>query len=100
MERYAASLSRLLAGASSPAVIQAPNTFDSLSEAVLADLGDDYDAVVEWQQRPDALPSPAPCDRPTCPSSGRSRNPGAHRVDRQLLAELDDLLRPDPGAAG
>ena len=38
MERYASSLSRLLAGASSPAVIQAPDTFEMLSEAVLADL--------------------------------------------------------------
>jgi len=66
MERYASSLSRLLAGASSPAVARARRTYPTLSEAVLADLRESYDGVVEWQRRPEAVSRlhPGPDDMP------------------------------------
>ena len=91
MERYAASLSRLLAGASSPAVIQAPNTFDSLSAAVLADLTDDYDAVVDWQQRPEPYHRlhRAPADMPIVRSLSDIQ--ALIGWTAHLLAEIDDL---------
>jgi len=91
MERYASSLSRLLAGASSPAVIQAPNTFDTLSGAVLADLAEDYDAVVEWQRRPEAFHRlhRAPADMPVVRTLADIQALVGWTVE--LLAELDDL---------
>jgi hypothetical protein len=91
MERYASLLSRLLAGASSPAVDRADVTFDTLAEAVLADLADDYEGVVEWQRRPDA------CYRL---HRGAADMPVARSLagiqalvgwTPELLAELDDL---------
>lgn len=91
MERYAASLSRLLAGASSPAVIQAPHTFQTLSEAVLADLADDYDAVVDWQRRPEPYHRlhQAPADMPVVRSLSDIQALAGWTA--QLLAEIDDL---------
>ena len=81
MERYASSLSRLLSGASSPAVDRAPDTFDWLSEAVLADLRHDYEAIVDWQRRPDAVHRlhRGPADMPVVAVA--LRHPGAGRVD-------------------
>lgn len=77
--------------ASSPAVDRAAETYDTLSEAVLADLLNEYDSVVDWQRRPDA------CHR-------LHRGPADMPVERflsdiqalvgwppGLLAELDDL---------
>lgn len=91
MERYASSLSRLLAGASSPAVIQAPDTFEMLSEAVLADLAEDYDAAVEWQRRPEAFHRlhRAPADMPVVRTLTEVQALIGWTVE--LLAELDDL---------
>jgi hypothetical protein len=91
MERYASSLSRLQSDATSPAVERATHTFPTLSEAVLADLRDDYEAVVESQRRPQA------CDRP---HRGPADMPVARKLSGiqalvgwtpGLLAELDDL---------
>jgi hypothetical protein len=73
MERYASSLSRLLSGATSAAVDRAPGTFAWLSEAVLADLRDDYADVVEWQRRPD------PWHRLHRRPAGHARRPVARR---------------------
>ena len=91
MERYASSLSRLLACASSPAVIQAPGTFDTLSDAVLADLADDYDAVVEWQRRPEPYHRlhRGPADMPVVRSLSEIQALASWTVE--VLAELDDL---------
>jgi hypothetical protein len=91
MERYASSLSRLLAGASSPAVIQAPHTFASLSEAVVADLREDYDDVVEWQRRPEAFHRlhRGPADMPLVRSLSDIQALAGWTAG--LLADLDDL---------
>jgi hypothetical protein len=92
MERYASSLSRLLPGASSPAVDRAPETVDTLSAAVLADLRDDYEDIVQWQQRPDRLSRlhhTAPADMPVARSLADIQDlAGWTRV---LLASLDEL---------
>lgn len=53
MERYASYLCRLLAGASSPSVIAEDEQFATLSAAVLADIEQHYDSVVNWQRSPD-----------------------------------------------
>jgi len=91
MERYASSLSRLLAGASSPAVIQAPDTFDTLSEAVLADLADDYEVVVDWQRRPEPYHRlhQGPADMPVVRSLADIQALVGWTVE--VLAEIDDL---------
>jgi hypothetical protein len=91
MERYAPSLSRLLSGATSPAVDRAPDTYAWLSEAVLADLRDDYEAVVEWQRRPDAVHRlhRGPADMPVARSLSDIRVLAGWTP--KLLAELDGL---------
>jgi hypothetical protein len=55
MERYASGLTTHLAGATSPAVVQADEVHDALSDAVLADLLHDYHHTVEWQRRPESF---------------------------------------------
>lgn len=54
MERYASYISTLLSGASTPAVEEGDETYETLSEAVLADLHQRYDEVVQWQRRSQA----------------------------------------------
>jgi hypothetical protein len=91
MERYASSLSRLLSGPTSGAVDRAPGTFAWLSEAVLADLRDDYEDVVEWQRRPDPWHRlhRGPADMPVVRSLADIRVLAGWTP--QLLAELDGL---------
>ena len=92
MERYASSLSRLLAGASSPAVIQAPDTFDTLSERGPGRPGR---ATTTPSSSGNAVPRPTTActeRRPTCPSSGSLADIQALvGWTAELLAELDDL---------
>ena len=66
MERYASQMRSLLAGASSPAVVKADVVYDTLAEAVLADLADDYQRNVEWQERsiPCSRLNDGPADMP------------------------------------
>lgn len=92
MERYASWLSRLLAGASSPAVERAPETYETLSEAVLADVRDQYEGVIEWQRRPEPtrrLHHRASADMPVA----RSLSDIQQLIGwtPALLAELDEL---------
>ena len=91
MERYASDLSRLLSGASSPAVDRAADTFAWLSEAVLADLRDDYQEIVEWQQDPERFSRlhEAPADIPVVRSLADIRVLAGWIPE--LLAELDGL---------
>lgn len=91
MERYASSFARRLTGASSAAVIHAPRTFDALSEAVLADLREDYDGVVEWQQHADPRRRlhRGPADMPVVRSLADI--PALAAWTPELLAELDAL---------
>jgi hypothetical protein len=92
MERYASSLSRLLSGASSPAVDRRPETFGTLSEAVLADLGHDYQDIVQWQQSPDRLSRldhTAPADLPVIRSLADMQPLVGWTPE--LLAALDEL---------
>jgi hypothetical protein len=91
MERYASSLSRHLAGAGSPAVIRTADTVDTLSEAVLADLRQEYDSIVEWQQNPEPRQRlrPGPAEMPVARSLSDIQ--ALVRWTPELLAELDDL---------
>jgi hypothetical protein len=91
MERYASSLSRLLSGASSPAVERADITFEWLSEAVLADLRHDYQETVDWQRRPDVVHRlhRGPADMPVVRSLADIRVLAGWTPE--LLAELDGL---------
>lgn len=50
MERYASQMRSLLTGASSPAARTADVVHGRLSEAVLADLAEDYERNLEWQR--------------------------------------------------
>jgi hypothetical protein len=92
MERYASGISRWLAGATSPAVDQADQTFDLLSEAVLADLRDDYDGIVDWQRRPEPLRRlhhQAPADLPVARTFQDIQ--ALVGWTPEVLAEVDDL---------
>lgn len=91
IERYASSLSRLLSGASSPAVDQVAETYETLSEAVLADLRDDYDGIVKWQRRPEACHRlhRGPADMPVVRSLSDIQ--ALVGWTPELLAELDEL---------
>lgn len=91
MERYASSLGRHLGPPSSPAVIQADELHTTLSDAVLADLRQDYDRIVAWQRNPDAFRrlNPGPPDMPVARSFDQIQ--ALVGWTPQLLDELDAL---------
>jgi hypothetical protein len=91
MERYASQLGTLLSGASSPAVRQADEVYDTLSEAVLADLRHDYEVDVEWQRKPDAFRRlhTGPADMPVARTFAELQALAGWSPER--LADLDDV---------
>lgn len=91
MERYASQMRSLLTGASSPAARTADVVYDRLSDAVLADLADDYDRNLEWQRHefPTRRLNDGPADMPVVRSL-----PDIQALvgwTPQVLNELDEL---------
>ncbi len=91
MERYASQMRSLLSGASSPAAIKADVVHETLSDAVLADLADDYARNLEWQRNeiPMRRLNNGPADVPPVRSLTDIRS--LVGWTDQVLAELDEL---------